>query len=112
MHELGIVMEIFDLIEEIKSEQNLKQVSCVSVDVGELSGVLPDYLKECWNVARLGSSFEQTELEVQFIPAVAKCTCGCEYEMQKNSRICPQCKKTDYEIIAGREFLVRQIKAK
>ena len=111
MHELGITLEIFELIEEIIEEQKLKKVSSVTVTVGELSGVLPDYFKECWNAARLGTVFESTELEIEFIPAKAKCSCGCIYEMQKNNRICPECQKTDYEIIKGREFTVKQIEA-
>ena len=111
MHELGIVLEIFRLIKEIMEEQDLKEVSSVTVEVGEMSGVLPDYFKECWNVAR-ADEFSNTSLKLELIPVVAKCSCGCEYELLKNSRICPKCKKTDYEIIAGREFNVKEIEAK
>lgn len=111
MHELGIVLEIFDLVSEIMEEQELKKVSSVTIEVGELSGILPDFFKECWSAARLGSKFENTELIIDFVPARARCICGCEYEMQKNSRICPDCHKTEYEIIGGREFTVKQIEA-
>ena len=54
MHELSVVLEIFELVEEIMTEQDLKKVSSVSVQAGELSGILPDYFKECWNAARIG----------------------------------------------------------
>lgn len=111
MHELGVVLEIFDLIEEIMAEQDLKKVSAVTVELGELSGVLPDYFRECWKAASLGGIFEGTKLELIIIPARAKCACGKEYEMTKNSRICPCCHKTDYEIISGREFNVLSIEA-
>lgn len=111
MHELGVVLEIFDLVEEIMKEQDLKKVSAITVEVGELSGILPDYFKECWDVAKIGGTFDKTELVLEFIPAAAKCKCGFEYEMQKNNRICPICHKTDYEIIHGREFMVKQIEA-
>ncbi len=111
MHELGVVLEIFDLIEEIMAEQDLKKVSAVTVELGELSGVLPDYFRECWNAARLGGIFEETELKLIIIPARARCICGEEYEMTKNSRICPRCHKTDYEIISGKEFNVLSIEA-
>lgn len=112
MHELSVVLEIFNLVEEIMTEQKLKEVSSVTVEIGELSGILPDYFTECWKAARLGSTFEKTELNLEFVPAVAKCKCGTEYEMQKNSRICPACRKTDYEVIHGREFMIKQITAK
>lgn len=111
MHELGVVLEIFDLVEEIMQEQNLKKVSSVTVEIGELSGILPDYFSECWKVARLGGTFDETELKLVNIPATARCACGAEYEMTKNNRICPECHKTDYEIIKGREFMVLSIEA-
>ena len=111
MHELGVVLEIFELVEEIMTEQNLKKVSTITVEIGELSGILPDYFKECWNVAKIGGTFDQTELILDFVPAVAGCNCGTEYEMQKNNRICPHCHQTDYTIIRGREFMVKQIEA-
>ena len=112
MHELGIVLEIFELIEEISQEQNLKEISSVTVEVGELSGVIPEYLAECWKAARLSSQFEHTELNLITIPATALCACGQEYEMTKNSRICPYCHKTDYTIQHGREFMVKEIEAR
>lgn len=112
MHELGIVVGIFDMLEEIMNEQKLTEISKVNITIGELSGILPDYFKECWNVARLGSAFDKTELVLSPLPAVAKCTCGEEYEMMKNSRICPACHKTDYKIISGKEFSIDSIEAK
>lgn len=111
MHELGITLEIFDLLEEIMQEKELKKISVVTASVGELCGVLPDYFKECWNVARIGTPFENTQLEIEFIPAKAKCSCGCEFEMQKSNRICPDCGKSDYKIISGKEFEIKQINA-
>lgn len=111
MHELSVVMEVFDLLSEIMSEQSLKKISTVTVEIGELSGILPDYFNECWKVARLDTAFASTDLILQFIPAVALCACGTEYEMTKNSRVCPACHKTDYTIKHGREFTVKQIEA-
>ncbi len=111
MHELGVVLEIFDLLEEIEKEQNLKKISSVTLEIGELSGILPDYLRECWNAARLSSEFEKTQLIIEYVPAVASCKCGAEYEMLKNNRICPACGQTDYKVVRGREFELKQIEA-
>lgn len=111
MHELGVVLEILELVGEIKEEQELKEISSITVDVGELSGILPDYFADCWRAARIGSEFENTELVLNVIKATARCVCGCEYELNTCGRVCPECKKTDYEIIGGRQFMVRQIEA-
>ncbi|MGN0522467.1 MAG: hydrogenase maturation nickel metallochaperone HypA [Eubacterium sp.] len=111
MHELGIVIEIFDLISEIAEEQKLKKIDSVTLEIGELSGIIPDYLSECWKVARADGMFSDTNLITEIIPAVAKCACGEEFEMIKNNRVCPKCGKSDYKIIAGKEFTIKQIEA-
>lgn len=111
MHELGIVLQIFDVVEEIAKEQNLKKVSSVTLEIGEMSGIMSDYLFECWKAARLDSFFSQTDLIIENIPAVGKCSCGEEFQMMKNNRLCPKCGKSDYTIIAGRDFLIKQIEA-
>lgn len=111
MHELSLVMEIFDLLDEISEEQGLKKVKSVTLEAGELCGIIPEYIEECWKAAGLGSTYEDTQLRLIRIPATALCSCGEEYEMTKNSRICPFCHKTDYTVIHGREFNIREIEA-
>lgn len=108
MHELGIVLEIFEIAQEISQEQNLNKIESITVEVGELCGIIPDYFKECWNVARLETPFENTKLELLIKPAVALCACGKEFELNKNGRVCPYCDKTDYKIISGRDFIIKQ----
>lgn len=111
MHELSIVIEVFRLVEEIAEEQGLKKINSVTVEIGELSGILEDYFRECWNVARLSSNLENTEVKIISVSAVARCKCGCEYNMTENNRICPKCKRTEYEITAGRDFVIKEIEA-
>lgn len=47
MHELGIVFHIINEIEDVGRENELKTVSSVTVEIGEVSGVLHDYLEDC-----------------------------------------------------------------
>ena len=51
MHELGIVFHIMDSLEEVAKENQVTQIRSVTVEVGEVSTVLPDYLTDCWNWA-------------------------------------------------------------
>ena len=51
MHELGIVFHIINEIEDVGKENELKTVSSVTVEIGEVSGVLHDYLEDCWKWA-------------------------------------------------------------
>ena len=47
MHELGIVFYIIDMVEELGQENCLSSVSKVNLRLGEVSGVIPDYLQDC-----------------------------------------------------------------
>ena len=48
MHELGIVFQIVNTLEKVVEEENLPAVDTVVLQVGQLSGVIPIYLDECW----------------------------------------------------------------
>ena len=112
MHELGVVIGLFETLRHIKEEQNLIEIKRVVLDVGEMSGILPDYLSECWKAAGLETEFEKTTLSLNRIAAVGKCSCSKEFELIKNSRICPYCHKSDYTVIDGTQFEINHIVAK
>ena len=47
MHELGIVFHIIDSIEEVGRQNKLRRVSTVTLELGEVSGVVHTYLEDC-----------------------------------------------------------------
>ena len=49
MHELGIVFHVIKTIEEVAAEQELTKVSSVTLEVGEVSTVIVEYLEDCWD---------------------------------------------------------------
>ena len=51
MHELGIVFHIIDSLESVGRENQLTQVANVTLEIGEVSGVVDSYLKDCWKWA-------------------------------------------------------------
>ena len=51
MHELGIVFHIIRSVEEVAAHNNLRRVSSVTLELGEVSGIIPRYLTDCWNWA-------------------------------------------------------------
>ena len=51
MHELGVVFHVIDQIEELAEENQLTEVSVVTLQLGEVSAVIPEYLTDCWNWA-------------------------------------------------------------
>ena len=51
MHELGIVFHIIDSLEKIGGQHRLERIASVTLEIGEVSGVVESYLRDCWRWA-------------------------------------------------------------
>ena len=52
MHELGIIVHVMRTVEEVAAENNLTEIRSVTCEIGEVSGVVPEYMIDCWGYAR------------------------------------------------------------
>ena len=52
MHELGIVVHIVRTLEDVAQENSLTDIRKVTLQIGKVSGIEPDYLVDCWNTIR------------------------------------------------------------
>ena len=74
MHELGIVFHIIDSIEEVGRQNKLRRVSTVTLELGEVSGVVHTYLEDCWHWAAARSQLlNGSRLAIEALPAVTLC---------------------------------------
>ena len=113
MHELGIVYHIINRLEELGKENNLSSISSVTLELGEVSGVLDDYLLDGWFWAvKKHELLKNAELKIETLPAVTKCnSCGKEYGTVAHGRICPLCKSEDTVLVTGNEMSIKEIEA-
>ena len=44
MHELGIIVHIAKTLDQVAAENELKKIGSVTLDIGEVSGIVPEYL--------------------------------------------------------------------
>ena len=44
MHELGVVFHIMDSLESVAKENDVTQIQSVTIEIGEVSTVIPHYL--------------------------------------------------------------------
>lgn len=113
MHELGIVYEIIKTVDDVKREQNLTEIQSIIINVGEMRDIVPQFLKEAWQNARIYTEYPDAEFVVNVISANAKCKhCGHIYPVKNLGITCPNCNNMDFEIISGREFDIDKIIAK
>lgn len=113
MHELGIVFHIIETIEDVAKEQNLTKVSSVTLEVGEVSTVIPSYLEDCWKWAcKRSPLMEGAELKHETLKAVTLCEdCQRTYETVKYAKICPYCNSENTYLIEGNGVQIKEIEA-
>ena len=49
MHELGIVMHVAKTLDEVAAENKISDIASVTLQVGEVAGILNDYFLDCWD---------------------------------------------------------------
>ena len=49
MHELSIVTYVIKHVEKLAVEHQLTQIQSVTLEFGEVSGIVPEYLVDCWD---------------------------------------------------------------
>ena len=113
MHELGIVFHIMDTLEAVAEENELSEIHSVTVEIGEVSTVVPDYLTDCWRWAvQKKELLTQCEMKVEVLPAVTLCeSCGKEYPTVAHGRICPYCGSEKTYLLRGNELTIKEIEA-
>ncbi len=106
MHELSITQSIVDLVAERTAGRT---VLAVRVQVGRLSGVVPDALSFCFELAAAGTTVEGARLEIEETEGRLSCAdCGAESPAADLVLLCP-CGSADVTVVAGQELTVRAV---
>jgi hydrogenase nickel incorporation protein HypA/HybF len=113
MHELSTVVYVIDQVEKLAAENDLTVVNSVTLQVGEVSAIIPEYLESFWKFARKRSNMlQETELKIESIEAVTYCQdCGKTYPTLKYAKQCPYCKSYNTFLVTGNEYIIKEIEA-
>lgn len=87
------------------------EVRKVAVEVGEMAGILPEYLTRYYSEVVAGTALEHSKLEVRTIPVKVRCgSCGEVYHPDReNHYSCPCCGCSAGEILSGRGLRLREV---
>ncbi|MBQ0014436.1 MAG: hydrogenase maturation nickel metallochaperone HypA [Clostridia bacterium] len=113
MHELGVVFTVIDKIEDVAKENELTCVKTVTLELGEVSAVLPELLIDCWKWAvPKHEIMKEAELKIETLPAVTFCSdCKKTYSTVAHGKTCPYCSGGNTYLIQGNEFNIKEIEA-
>lgn len=119
MHEISIAGAIVDAVLDAAEKNNAKKVKEVFVEVGELTALNPDQLSFIFETITKGTVAEGARYHIKVIKPMINCR-RCSYNggIQYFEKLhfflptirCPNCGKTDVDIVAGRECCVKKIK--
>lgn len=110
MHEMSIAINVVEIAEETARKENAKKINEITLELGVLSGVIPDALEFCFESACKGTMAEGAKLDLIQLPANAFCE-KCQFPFQSNEMVanCPQCNELIINVQGGRELRVKSI---
>lgn len=113
MHELGVVFHTLDTVKRIADENNVKRVASITVEIGEVSTVIPDLFEDCWNWAvKKETVLKDAGVKIERIPAITYCEdCKKEYGTLEHGKVCPYCSSENTYLIKGNEIIIKEIEA-
>lgn len=106
MHELAITQSVVDAVTGHVGDQ---QVAGVRLEIGALSGVVPDAVRFCFDVVVQDTPLADALLEITECPGRGRCRdCGREFEIRDLIVLCT-CGSADVAIFGGRELRIRSV---
>lgn len=110
MHELGITQSIVEIAERTAREQQARQVLAVTVEVGSLSGVVPEALEFCYEACSRQTLLEGSRLLIEVVAARARCQdCGREFPLEELLACCPACGSAASQLLCGEELRIKEM---
>ena len=103
MHELAIAESVVDTVTQ---RMPGAKVTCVRLEIGALSGVVPDSIRFCFDLATEGTELAGARLEITEPPAQCRCrACDTEFHPDSPVVLCP-CGSPDVAVLSGEQLKI------
>ncbi len=109
MHELSVTQSIVD---QVAQRLEGRQVESVQLEIGRLSGVVPDSVRFCFDLVTAGTALEGSTLQIGEPEGRGRCRrCGDDFALEDLILLCP-CGSADVTIISGDQLLIKSVKVR
>lgn len=110
MHELSIIANLFEIMEEKAHEKKARKIVFVKLQVGKLSGVVPEFLHTAFEIFKKDTIANESELEIEEVPLKIECKkCGKNMVKDDFVFICAHCGSTDLKTLSGKELVLEKM---
>ena len=110
MHEVGITQSILEIAVDNAQKAGAGKITSMTVEIGGLSGVVPDAVEFCFEAVTKGTMAEGATLHIIRIPGLGRCVdCSGETELDNYTFSCSHCESYNLERIQGEELRLTEL---
>lgn len=107
MHELSLIQGVIEICVQNSGGRRILEVT---LEIGALSGVVPEALEFCFDAASRGSLLEGARLVIEQVAATGFCSsCGIVSPVETYFDPCPCCGAVALELRSGDEMRVKDL---
>jgi hydrogenase nickel incorporation protein HypA/HybF len=110
LHEITLVSAIIQALNAKVAEFKVSKVLQVNLTIGAMTNVDHLTLTLAFETCTQGTMLEGAKIVIDAVPIKGKCEeCAMEFLVLHYKFECPHCQSRDIEVIAGREFYIKDI---
>jgi hydrogenase nickel incorporation protein HypA/HybF len=110
MHELGIAMNILEVVQRHLPTDKTTRVKKIFIRAGKLTAIYPPALETCMQAVARDTSVEGAEIVIHVDPIRAQCQmCHAMSEFDEPPFLCAMCGAQQLDIRSGRDLFVESI---
>lgn len=107
MHEAGIASAALEIALDAAEREGAGRITRICLQVGRLSGVVPEALSFAFEVISHGTIAEGAVLDCEEVPIRCRCPHGCpDFVADEAICRCPVCGEISGQLVSGRELQV------
>ena len=106
-------MNVLEQVDSVAAEYKAEKVTKVTMEVGEVSTIVPDLFTDAFNWAKKKTEYlKEAELEMIIIEGRTYCqSCGETYKTTEYGKKCPHCGSLETYLLTGDQVIIKDIDA-
>ena len=111
MHELGIVVHVVKQVEELATKNKVNKVTEVTLEIGEVSGVVKEYFIDAFNwYVKRTEHMKECKLNYITIKGITYCEdCKKTYSTTQYGKECPYCHSPHTYLVTGKDVVIKNV---